>query len=174
MRRTPVLAPIAAVALCLAACGPAAPMPSPTPTVTVAPAPLFDSDEEALAAAEEVYREYLAVLEQNRSPEATDLVADFVTKEYLEDDRDQRLALVAAGNHLVGSTKLSDFMLQYYDETDVVFYVCHDISGVRVLDSSGADVTPADRPAAGVLLVTMRVQDSSLVISESELWSTSC
>ena len=171
MRRTPVLAPIAAVALCLAACGPAAPMPSPTPTVTVAPAPLFDSDEEALAAAEEVYREYLAVVDSGVDLEA---IRDLATSDTVEREGATRDELKALGRHLEGTTVLRSMALQRFDGNDLTAYACLDLSGVRVRDELGTDVTPTTRPDLLTLEVTFVPQNGRFVIAESTLWSSSC
>jgi len=65
---------------------------------------------------------------------------------------------------------------QYFDfgseGAELVAYVCLDVSQVRILDSSGTDVTPADRPNRLPLEITFVAESSSTMrIDGSELWS---
>lgn len=171
MRRTPVSIPIAVVALLLSGCGPTAPMPAPTPSVTVAPAPLFESDEEALAAAEEVYREYLAIVDSGVDLQA---IRDLATSDTVERERATRDELEALGRHLEGTTVLRSMSLQRFDGNELTSYVCLDLSGVRVRDGLGADVTPTTRPDLLTLEVIFVTRNGRFVIAESTLWSSSC
>jgi hypothetical protein len=147
----------------------------PTPTST----PIFTSEEEALAAAEAAYAAYnevsgLIAMDGGANP---DRIAPFVTDEQLADELEgsdfyQRNGIHASGGGVINST-----VLQQFSETDglaeVVVYVCLDVSGARILDASGADVTPPDRDPVIALEVVMTGESStSLLIADSQQWPT--
>lgn len=167
-----------ALSLSLAACAPdPAPITlPPQPTST----PLFASDEEALAAAEEVYVAYwiaadavghggwtsLEPLESVLTPE--ELEAELVTARELSD----------ADYRLVGNTfaRLAQLQSVKSDSvhTVVVAYGCIDISDTRLLNDAGKDVTPSGRDEVLALEVTfVSDPDGLLKIDGSERWPDS-
>lgn len=142
----------------------AAPAPKPTPT------PLFATDEEAFAAAEEVYREYNEAVNAERRGETDVDPRDYLVGLALEGDTDARNELRERGLTIDG-----DGIVAAFDEGEVVLspsprvvaIACLDVSGTRVLDQSGQDVTPAAREAHVPLQVTMLTRGDSWAISES-------
>lgn len=167
--------------LLLSGCGPSDPLPTlpPTPSST----PVFASEEEALAAAEEAYEAYLEVSSEigesgGLNPER---IAPFVTANRLEIELRGAETLQNSGLRLVGSSVFETIDLQMVGtvagETEVVFYACWDGSQSRVIDSSGADVTPSDRIDRLVLEIrTVTVNgELPLVLDSDEQWpDTSC
>lgn len=151
-------------------------MPAPTPSVTVAPAPLFESDEEALAAAEEVYREYLAVSdliarEGGADPER---LRELVTEEQFERDRAYFDQVRADGYRFEGGVVLAQVDLQTATRSEVILYGCLDVSAVRRIDSDGRDVSELTRPSRVLVEVLLVVDRDKLVIGGLQPWSTSC
>ncbi|QTV80967.1 hypothetical protein [Microbacterium sp. NIBRBAC000506063] len=72
------------------------PEPEPTPT------PLFSSEEEAFAAAEEVYRAYIDAMNDSRAGEEDINPNIFLTGVALELDREARATAESMGVRLVG------------------------------------------------------------------------
>ena len=152
MRSVPTLVVAAIALLALTSCQPdAAPIiPDPVPTTDM----LFESEEEALAAAEEAYGAYLDVSnlilsEGGANPQRLlEVAGEDVYAVELEGIRD----LQAKGWHSVGASTIEDVTLQFYDATAttgdpvVVVYACLNVSDVDVLDSDGNSVVSADRP----------------------------
>lgn len=145
--------------------------PAPSPPAPTSSAPLFATDEEALAAAEEVYREYLAATDG--SPDL-DRLAAIATADWLDYERESVDLANEKGLHSVGNTELVSLSIRQRDSDRFEAYACVDVSAVRVLDSSGADVTPASRPQQPQLLVSFVTRDNGLLIDGSQLWSNSC
>ncbi|MFF7291861.1 hypothetical protein ACFY9N_04935 [Microbacterium sp. NPDC008134] len=151
-------------AAALSGCAPAA-EPSPTPT------PAFASEEEAFAAAEEVYRAYNeAVNAERRGDEEAD-PRGFLIGFALEGDTDARRVLASEGIVISGDGEITEFTpLQAEFEAGVVsvqVLVCLDVSGTAVLDENGVDVTPSNRQSKVPLLVTLDESDHQLMVSES-------
>lgn len=142
----------------------ASPEPKPTPT------PLFASEEEAFAAAEEVYREYNEAVNAERRGASEPDPRDYLIGLALEGDTDARNELRDRGLTIDG-----DGLVAAFDEEEVelapsprvVAIACLDVSGTRVLDQTGQDVTPAEREAHVPLQVTMLTRGDTWAISES-------
>jgi hypothetical protein len=155
---------------------PAPPAASPSATAE----PVFASDEEALAAAEKAYTEYLAAFDEvahdgGREPER---LADHVAPDELQKSLAEFGAFVTADRHTRGNTGFDDLSLQQYEVRSgfarVIVYLCLDVSEVRVLDANGKDVTPAReaRQPLVVTLVSANRGSEALVLEESEQWSS--
>ena len=169
------LAGISALVVTVGVLSGCTPEPDPTPTPTAA----FASEEEAFAAAEEVYRAYNdagnARLRGEQSPDPQ----DFLIGTVLEDDIDGLELLRASGLQLVGEISVPRFTGQTAEleasGARVVAIVCLDVSGTRVVNVDGADVTPAERPAKLSQEVTMVYADGSYLITEqAEAEAESC
>jgi len=174
------LSPVAGLllsAMLLAGCVPVEPTvtPAPEPSTT----PVFASEEEALAAAEEAYAEYLRIedavaQEGGVNPQR---LREAVTDEWLEKEVEVFEAFAATGNRQVGETSVLDFELQQLVDSgslvEIVAYVCVDSTPTTFVDPSGADVTPSSRPATTSLQVTLEWSDSrsKLLIADSQPWS---
>ena len=148
-RMLPAVVAIATVAL-LSGCVPQEPVitPEPEPSST----PVFASDEEALAAATDAYAKYLEVSDQitadgGANPER---IARYVTSTQLPKEVSAFQELIDADVKTQGESKFDVVKLQQYSDNldgtaSIVVYLCVDVSAVRVVDSSGIDVTRGDR-----------------------------
>jgi hypothetical protein len=170
---------VVGTALALTACVPdtSVPTPAPSPSVT---APLFASDEDALAAAEKVYREYLAaaagIMQGSRPAKDIELVTG---GDFAEDEIQGFQEFASEGNVIRGSTVLASFTLQQVlsaqDPYTVVAYACEDISAVTVVDSTGRSLVNESRPPVNLLEVTLEADDvDQLRIISRELVGTAC
>ena len=177
MRTAPALVLAGTTLLALVGCVPDDDpvIPDPLPSST----PIFASDEEALAAAEEAYGAYLAVSDQI-SMEAgahSERIAPFVTDAYFDELDAEFTKFTESGVHTDGATTFDGVELQQYvDDTagsaTISVYLCLDVANVRVLDSSGADVTPAVRQSRLALEVRFEASvDKPVLVDGSEVWS---
>src|SRR5690606_17858669 len=117
--------------------------PAPSPTTV----PLFASDEEAFDAALEVYEKYsLAIVEVNSggvsADEARDRLSEGLTGEFLEASLEGFASFREQGERVTGQIVVEDAKLQQYDRhasggSAVIIYVCSDVAGADVIDSSG-------------------------------------
>lgn len=181
MRSTPPLAALTlAVAAFLTGCVPQASDVDPPPQPTTAP--VFASDEEALAAATDAYKAYLAMSdliaqEGGKDPER---IAPFVTEETLTEQVGQFLPYSQGALHSAGSTTFDSVALQQSVQSlngiaEIEVYLCLDVSAVTVLDDSGSDVTPADRMSRLPLEIGFQSTSTSsdLFLNRSEIWQGS-
>ena len=147
MRRTTRLLPAAALAA-FALVGCTTPDPTPTPPPTSDATPVFASDEEALAAAEEAYGEYLATVDAIFADGGADpeRLLKFVTRDQYEVDLQGFDQLRDAG---LRGTGTAAFVLSFqsFDAStgDVTAYSCDDLSETDVIDASGKSVVGAER-----------------------------
>ena len=143
------------------------PVPAPSDT------PVFASDEEALAAAEAAYAKYLEVSDAITADGGGggERLSGLVTVEQLTAALDRFEKFQATGNRTQGSTGFDSASLQRWDDFDLGIYLCLDVSGVRVLDLGGVDVTPADRPNRIPLEIAFQLDnDGGLVLASSDVW----
>lgn len=176
-----VVAVVAALAVAaagaLTGCVPGKPAVTPAPTSTSG-SPVFASDEEALAAAEEAYRAYLAVSDQIANDGGADpeRIAALVTSERLADELRGSETFETQGIRTEGSTKFENLGLQEVQDRGSVrvsFYACWDASDVRVLNDLGEDITPADRINRQRLEIVVVASDPKepFVLESDDLWS---
>ncbi len=170
------LAVAAGLTLALGACGPEPQptMPTPSPTTT----PFFASDEEALAAAEEVYREYKAAVaeilaESGRDP---DRIREYVTGQFLDESLESFATARANGWRTIGEVLVEDFALEFYDSTSsgpevIAALSCEDVSHVDVVDANGSSIVRDDRPPRSTFSVIFDLADGGLKISSRTIWS---
>lgn len=177
MRSVPSAVVAAVAVLVFTSCqpdvGPVIPDPVPTSEL------LFESEEEALAAAEEAYGAYLAMLDQIRAEGGVDedrleLVA---TGEVLTHEQDALREFQTRGHHTVGSLSFDSVELQQYEPRAqdglgvLYFYACEDFSAVDVLDQSGASVLVPGRQLRWPLVVGFDWVESTLLVSSTEDWT---
>ncbi|HRP99563.1 MAG TPA: hypothetical protein PK781_03780, partial [Terrimesophilobacter sp.] len=140
----------------------------------------FASDEEALAAAVEVYEEYLAAIQQRSNSGVEDLsvLSEFVTEEQLARERAAVQDSLRNGTITKGEVTFERVAVQQRWVRDrgvesLITYLCLDVSNVVVLNSEGVDVTPLDRPNRVALEVEFLISGASPVeikIARSEVW----
>jgi hypothetical protein len=159
-----MLALLAVLASGLSAC---TPTPEPTPTPTAA----FASEEEAFAAAEEVYREYNDAVNAQREDVNAGEPQEYLTALALQSDIDATRIFESNGVHIEGPGKVTSFegsssKLNTTPAT-VSAHLCLDVSATRVVDDQGNDRTPEDRAGIVALDVEFVVAEQSLLISSS-------
>lgn len=162
---------VALLSLSLAAC---VPEPVERARGVAAEEPLFATDAEALAAAEEVYREYLRVADEVRAGGDRRLLEVVSSPAWYEHEFSVNEELEAKGLRLEGNPTVSEISLESFDRHGVRVYACHHASSVRLIDAAGIDVTPPERPDSGLLIVTLVDLEGQLVVDGSELWSNFC
>ncbi|WP_143231547.1 hypothetical protein [Agromyces cerinus] len=169
------LAAAGAIALLLSGCAGGVPAPSPSPSADAAK-PIFASDEEALAALETAYGSFLAVstavtAESGASPERLKAVADGAA---LQDELSAAERFSADGLRTSGTIEFSIQELQstdYAKGARVSAYVCDDISGLDLLDSSGSSLVLDGRVVKiPYTVVVQGEQPESMKVVERALW----
>ena len=179
----PQLTHLTASALALAAilllpgCTGDAPVVLPSPESSTAP--VFATDEEALAAAEAAYGEYLAASNAITRPDGKDpeSIVQYVDAEYAPELVQGFRELRESGRFLVGTPTVDTVELQQYADdlstpASIVVYLCLDVSQTRVIDADGEDVTP-ERPDRVALEVGFASEERSttLLLASSESWT---
>ena len=162
---------IAALASCTSEPGE---MPVPSPSVT----PVFASEEEALAAAEELYGDYVAyanALGQSGWADPSGF-EEYLVGEALDEEIAGANSFHDSGWLQTGSTSFDSVTLQRLEDqgvgsVDITIYVCSDVSEVDVIDSDGVSVVSEDRPPRQPLEVEMQDSDGSLKIVRRDGWS---
>lgn len=147
------------------------PEPAPSPS-----GPVFANEEAAFAAAEETYRAYVDALNQVdlSDPETFEAVYAWTTGEANAGEKKSLSRMHADGWTVEGDTLITEVALDSYDSDRipaVVLDICTDVSGVRVLDSSGQSVVAADRPevqASVASFVESTSSSTGLVIASIE------
>ena len=176
----PLAAITIAAALLLSGCVPQDPevIPPPEPSTE----PIFASDEEALAAATEAYKAYLAMSdliaqEGGVNPER---IAPYVTEEWLGQEVAAFKELFDSGNHQTGNITMSVAQLQAHSSDvdgvgSVAAYFCLDFSASEVVTAEGAAVTPLSRPEYVTVEVHFgnSVVEPELVVEGIEPWQSS-
>lgn len=170
-RRLRLLAALVATALTLAGCVPGA-EPAPTPSPTATATAVFASEEEALAAADRVFQDYIAAIltiaaESGSNP---DRLSPLVTDELLADEI-AGLASYRENGWTGAGTINASLSLQQADlaRGNVSAYVCLDYSQYDVLDTNGTSVVPASRPDKAEIVANF-VWDGRLRMSGQRAW----
>jgi hypothetical protein len=167
----PAAAIAALLAMPLAACSPTQPTPSPTPTPVHTA--LFASDAEALKAATDAYAAYLKVTDTishdgGANPER---IKPYVTENAYGDASASYNVLQQRRWHTAGDTTFRDPRLERMTRDAVSAFVCSDVSGVRVLDAVGADVTPRTRKDVLPIELAFVWRGGRLLLDSSNSWS---
>lgn len=143
--------------------------PEPAPVAT--PTPAFASEEEAFAAAEEVYRAYNDAANKRRAGDPDADPQRFLTGGALEVDIDTQNTLVSNGLSAVGTATIDSLQRESIEfsanAVTVRLTVCTDVSALSLLDGAGANVTPAERGNTVALAVDLVGDGESLLISDA-------
>jgi len=167
-----------ASALLLAGCTSDGPivLPGPAPTT----APVFATDEDALAAAEVAYGEYLKVIDEILADGGKDgdRLLKVATEDVLRFEQTGFDRVLDSGHRSVGHTKFDSMVLQQYEplaqegEPMVVVYVCDNLSEVDVVDATGKSVVEPGRKSRIPFEVSFDLtEESALIVSASEGWT---
>jgi hypothetical protein len=170
-----VFAAAVALVLLLAGCVPTSPSPSPTPEASSTP--VFASEEEALAAAEEAYAAYQAASDAVGASGGLDLapLEPLLTDEQLQREK-EGFELYRSNNwRTTGASTFDSVRLQSYEAGEparVTVYLCSDVTMLRLIDATGADVTPPERPNRIPLQVSFEVRSGQAqpLVSGSDVW----
>jgi hypothetical protein len=165
----------------LSGCAPSDASTPPEPTATfVAP---YATDEEALAAAEEAYAEYVRVINVTLRTAVVDkaLLESVAVGAELEDAIDVYSRLASEGKHSTADITFDQSSLQRYSRDGspkelVTIYACEDLSKAYLLDSSGKRVKDEDVPPRMVQVsFDYSTEQEKLLLSDRQLWKqTQC
>lgn len=170
MRLLPVLA-ISIASLTLVGCSTTTPEAIPTSS-SVEQAPAFASDEEALAAAQAAYAEYLSVSDQiardgGANPER---LRDIVSPNLYKEMESAFNSMKDDGLHSVGVTTFDSLHIEKRDDNSASIYLCVDVSQNLLFNTTGENVTPSSRMNRVPLVVNF-VFNGAPIIEASEVWS---
>ena len=181
--RKKVAALVLAIVVLLALAGCVQPSPHVIPTSAPSTKPVFASDAAALAAAEKAFEGYVTASDAigsdgGKNPER---IARWVPPARLKIETKAFNSFATTGERLDGPSAISHFELQELHQTSdgrvtLTAYACDDVSGSRLVDSSGADVTPSTRPDIVPLQVhfqNLTARSKVLVVEGSDPWSGS-
>jgi hypothetical protein len=141
---------------------------------------VFASEEEALAAAEKAYAEYLRVSDEILIDGGNDprRLLDVATEGVYQAELDGFNQVHAQGWHSTGGSTADHFRIEQFnprDKVDVLTaYLCSDVSRVDVLDASGASVVSPTRPNRTAFEVSFSYREGSstgLVVSNKSPWA---
>ncbi len=151
----------------------------PTPTPTAAATPAFASDEEALGAAEKAYAAYLAVDDAvlhdgGLNADRYEAVAsgEALKASISNAEKFQAESVRTTGASSFRTEKLQATQFLGDGVTSVAVYVCDDVSGVDLLDSTGRSLVSPNRKPVAPFVITMERQNRTDRISQRELWTT--
>lgn len=142
--------------------------PQPEPDASQQP---FATEEEAFAAAEETYRNYVDALNARRAdPTASPNPQVFLTGQALEADIRSQQELDQRGIRIEGPTEIVSLVGTSTDLGDgsAQLLVCLDSSSTRVVDSAGRDVTPPDRAELAALDIRVLIAGARPFIESSD------
>ncbi|EAR23854.1 hypothetical protein A20C1_13426 [marine actinobacterium PHSC20C1] len=162
----------------LSGCAPSDASTPPEPSSTfVAP---YATDEEALAAAEEAYAEYVRVMRESYRPDASDPSALYTVAsgghlmELLSEFEDR----VADGRYLLGTQSFDQIVLQRYSRDSsssemIAVYLCDDLSGLSIY-RDGEKIAPDEPipPTTMQVVFDFNPDSKSLLVSARDLWSS--
>ena len=153
--------------------------PSGDPSEASSSLPSETSDDKVLADASAAYSAYVSAADAvfadgGRSPEKLSDVATGTALELVESDAEQFREMEL---HSVGRTVLSGFKLQSrnvvgQDVEDATLYVCEDVSGIDILDSSGKSLVSPDRISKQTFEVSVERSAGTaiLLVNAREPW----
>lgn len=179
--RLRALAAAIAVLTLVSGCAPqpVEPLKPVTPIPERAYPRLFETPEEALAAAEKAYVEYndMVNLILNEGGADPSRIVEFVTAQQLPKELKTFAQFVDKGWRGVGQARVASVKFQQAfdtaeNEAVVVIYACIDVSETVIVDADGNDVTP-ERDERVLLEVEFQAagpEPIQLLIARSELW----
>lgn len=139
---------------------------------------MFASEEEALAAAGDLYGKYVAfanALGQSGWAEPSGFEA-YVRGEALQDELSSAKSFAEKGWVQLGDAAFDKLSVQQYEDggaglVEITVYVCSDVTAVDVIGPDGSSVVSPTRPDRQSLEVEMDDVDGSLKIVRRDAWS---
>lgn len=139
---------------------------------------MFASDEEALAAAEELYGRYLRIANKigQGGWKDTSGLEEVEKDGALDDDRKNAAEFSSRGWVQTGSSSFDSTRLQQLRDggaghIGLVVYLCVDVSSVDVVDATGKSVVTSTRLDRQPLEIAMDDTDGVLKLNRSQVWS---
>lgn len=172
MRVKPFIA-IPLIAIALAGCSAQQPTPKESAAATEQK-PLFATDEEALAAAQTAYANYLDVSDQiardgGANPER---LKGLVSNSLYIDEEKGFQQIAQEESFAVGKSTFDNVHIQGLDSNSITSYLCIDHSQIHLENLSGQNVTNPNRVDRYPLVVTFASDGKGeLIIESSESWS---
>jgi hypothetical protein len=176
VRRVGAAAVAVAFAALLGGCAPQVQPPPPKPSPSSSP--VFASDEEALAAATKAYAAYQHASDSvaHDSGAGVERLREVVTGSAYANEQKVFESFHNRGLTGVGQSSFDNVSLQSYDRvtSEVVLYLCVDLSHTDIVDADHASTVSKDRPTRFPFEVTFGpTKDGSktLWITGSESWT---
>ncbi len=145
----------------------------PAPSVTPSPTG-FATNEEAYAAAEQAYRDYIDATNLRNEGRVGPDPAQYVTPAIAENLSENAAQRKAEGITITGRARILDIAIQSGDTERVLLQACLDQTSVRQIDSSGADVTPSDRANIPAMKYTFIRESNRMLMSDAVMIGESC
>jgi hypothetical protein len=147
--------------LLLTGCG-AAPAPDP------APAPSLTQEQQDEAAFRDVFTRYVSL---DQSQETEEVLSGLLTGDALEGELSSVRDTQEKGQHGEGKATESAFEVTSHGSDSqgdfMVAQACLDVSGIRIIDQTGADVTPSRDARLSLQMKAKKSSDGSWRISDS-------
>jgi hypothetical protein len=145
-------------------------------------APLFESDAEALIAAQSTYEDFLDLTDAIGAAggAGSDQLYEVSLPEVADVEREGFDRFLDQGLRMTGESTLEVFELQYFvepateAEPTVAAYACVSVAGVDVVDGSGLSVVSATRPdltAFEVGFVASDESETKLKVARNTVWA---
>ncbi len=133
---------------------------------------LFKSEEEALAAAEQAYSNYLFLNDQITSDGGSnpERISAYVSEGHFLELEEGYSALAELNAHSGGSTTFDHVSVQKIEGETVSVYLCVDVSKNPILSAEGQDMTSESRISRVPLIVLFRIGET-VIIEKSEVWT---
>ncbi len=165
-----VLFALAAACVLTACSGEPAPFEASTPSPVASQGGQylgFDTEEEAIAAAEEVYASYIEEVNRLWAGDTQANPTEMLMGKAYELEIEVAALVESQGLTLEGETSSEVLEATLASPEQAILTVCQSVKG-RVIDSSGQDVTPKDRPQKQALQVSVeRDGDGALRVANS-------
>lgn len=141
----------------------AEPSPSPTPTAA------FSSEEEAFAAAEEVYRAYIDAFNgiDFRDPSTFEAALELTAGDYAATERKSLSEMHAEGYVRGGDVAIITFVPISAEGTQIQAQTCNDVSQTTFTDADGDSLVPPDRPNRVALDLEFEVADGTVLLVDA-------
>lgn len=171
MRVKPLIA-IPLIALALAGCSAQKSQPKES-TTAAEQKPMFATDEEALAAAQAAYANYLEVSDQiardgGANPER---LKGLVSAQLLTESEGVFSDYLEKSIAVEGQTAFDSLHVAGISSKSASFYVCLDVGGTRLVSANVGDVTPAGRQSRLPIIFEISKTGGAFTIESSEVWS---
>lgn len=141
---------------------------------------MYASEEEALAAAEELYGRYLRIANKigQGGWKDTSGYAEVARGDALESELSSAAEFLAKGYRQTGDISFDSMSLQQLSDRGpshvaITVYLCADVSDVGLVDKSGQSVVPTGRPDRQPIEMDLDDSEGSLKVSRSDVWSGS-